>query len=813
MRTNPTLKSLLIRDFRSISGEWTIPLDAGIVLVHGPNGAGKTSILSALELASTGKISYLDRLGDDSYLTYLNHRGSTSGLVTLEAVGFEERNAGGARLTAKGAECAPLLDGQLAQVFVERCFLPQATLGRLFEVYAPKQARGAVTPLMRFVKEILGLDAVDSLIDGLQATRHISRVEKLSRHWDTVERRLEALRNRQRTATAAQGAAAARVKELRTTLLQHLEIGDENVEDKVLVQAIASLNESGARHAEELAQLKEALLRLDAIESTLQREDLLSADPHEPEGLFEITTAEARLVEWRSSRSGPLFEWFATTLGEEAVEAEADPSTALRKLKSQIAELNLTVAEARRRLATLDDLIRRFEELQLELADTERRLATLNLQISDTSSSSAASELASLLVAVLGHIDGEECPVCGQQFEQPRSLRQHVLSRVDSLNQDAVQLLQMEQSRTVLTRQRSALAAQLGDTEAQIMGLQRTVIEGEIHDATVQLAVLRSLEPIGEAGRVAVDDVMRLRALQASSVRKQTLLEECLTDLSVVARLLQTEAPSGLVMQRVAALKAFAQARTDEHELDHRRLLNVNGLREELLAALNNLDVEETTISEIAESISVLTRQIEEAKRRKEVASDLRKDAERMRTAITSQVFDEQLNGAWAKIFSALVPSEPFIPQFRALPVGSRQASVEIETVHRDGVQAASPAAMLSHGNLNTAALSLFVALHFAVSSRLPWLVFDDPVQSMDELHVANFASMVKQLTRQNGRQVIIAVHERELFEYLSLELTPASQGEEVLTVELERTYGRSVITWDRLQFHEDNALTPISAA
>ena len=54
------------------------------------------------------------------------------------------------------------------------------------------------------------------------------------------------------------------------------------------------------------------------------------------------------------------------------------------------------------------------------------------------------------------------------------------------------------------------------------------------------------------------------------------------------------------------------------------------------------------------------------------------------------------------------------------------------------GNQAAPPAAMLSAGNLNTAALTLFLALNLSVERRLPWILLDDPVQSMDEVHVAH---------------------------------------------------------------------------
>ena len=67
----------------------------------------------------------------------------------------------------------------------------------------------------------------------------------------------------------------------------------------------------------------------------------------------------------------------------------------------------------------------------------------------------------------------------------------------------------------------------------------------------------------------------------------------------------------------------------------------------------------------------------------------------------------------------------------------------------------------------------------------MPCLVFDDPVQSMDEVHITQFAGLMRVLSKRHGRQVIIAVHERELFEYLALELSPAFEGDELITIEL----------------------------
>ncbi|OYW91506.1 MAG: hypothetical protein B7Z23_08025, partial [Pseudomonadales bacterium 32-61-5] len=101
------------------------------------------------------------------------------------------------------------------------------------------------------------------------------------------------------------------------------------------------------------------------------------------------------------------------------------------------------------------------------------------------------------------------------------------------------------------------------------------------------------------------------------------------------------------------------------------------------------------------------------------------------------------------------------------------------------------PGAMLSAGNLNTAALTLFIALHLSVKPPFPWLVLDDPVQSMDELHIAQFAALLRTLAKVQGRQVIVAVHERPLFEYLALELSPAFPEDKLITVELAPQAGR----------------------
>ena len=158
------------------------------------------------------------------------------------------------------------------------------------------------------------------------------------------------------------------------------------------------------------------------------------------------------------------------------------------------------------------------------------------------------------------------------------------------------------------------------------------------------------------------------------------------------------------------------------------------------------------------------------------------------RTSVVRRVFNDSLNSVWRDLFVRLAPDEPFVPAF-ALPqsVGGPVEAV-LETVHRSGGKGGNPQAMLSAGNLNTAALTLFIALHLSVNPVLPWLIVDDPVQSMDEVHIAQFAALLRTLSKEHERQIIIAVHEKPLFDYLALEVSPAFQDDRLITIELSRT-------------------------
>ena len=89
-------------------------------------------------------------------------------------------------------------------------------------------------------------------------------------------------------------------------------------------------------------------------------------------------------------------------------------------------------------------------------------------------------------------------------------------------------------------------------------------------------------------------------------------------------------------------------------------------------------------------------------------------------------------------------------------------------------------------------------------------LVLDDPVQSMDARHVVWLADVLRAIMRQEGRQLVLTVHEHRLFDYLCLELAPTREGQSLMAIEIvcdphsfESTIQHDLRVWqsDNLRF------------
>src|SRR5690606_15704642 len=94
---------------------------------------------------------------------------------------------------------------------------------------------------------------------------------------------------------------------------------------------------------------------------------------------------------------------------------------------------------------------------------------------------------------------------------------------------------------------------------------------------------------------------------------------------------------------------------------------------------------------------------------------EIRRAVDEVRSAVIRREFNDRLNRVWRDLFVRLAPGEPFVPAFRIPSSGTHRLQPKLVTTHREGGDAwGTPGAMLSAGNLNTAALTLFIALHLS---------------------------------------------------------------------------------------------------
>jgi len=93
--------------------------------------------------------------------------------------------------------------------------------------------------------------------------------------------------------------------------------------------------------------------------------------------------------------------------------------------------------------------------------------------------------------------------------------------------------------------------------------------------------------------------------------------------------------------------------------------------------------------------------------------------------------------------------------------------------------------AVFSQGEVNACALAMFLALAAAQTSHPGLLLLDDPIQNMDEIRIEDFAQVLKSLKDDLGWQLVIAVHEESVFDYLKRQLYPSSQGQSLVSYKL----------------------------
>lgn len=771
----------MVSDFRRIEGTRELPFDAPVVLIHGPNGTGKTSVLSALELALTGEIRSMERQSD-RYRAHLPFLGQPYATVRADVADYLQSGAPGTPLTVGGArmEGTPAFNPAAAQFYAERCYLDQSSLGRLLDLYQARED-SKQSALEKFVNELLGLEKLDALRSGLSDANDFRLLKKLAAGVDEADREAKAAAAALKEQTALRAESRSEVADARDATRNAIDpfrLGEpDNNSDLGLVNFVqAALEKDSTRdRVVEAEKLHQDLVALGGrISALVERPSMSRVD----ELRVALAVAEADQTEWETTPGARVRAWESTakTVG---LDFRAALSAAVEHAK------DLTLKE----LETAVQVDKRTEAISKQLDADRTELDLFQGRLAEAHEHSSA--LVEGLAALRSVVDATNtCPVCDRDFTEigEHTLRLHVDTKLAELTNHGQQLLALRNERDQLAARVSRLEIEHAQLKNQVPSVERQKAAERRLSTLLELA--SDVQEIEAAKSDGANLVQRVRDLQQAledveaaaseelHVRSELARYAALLGVTVGSTSDSFQAVSAELIETARTLVSRLADRTEQHR-------EANAATARLAAALERESASVQRLAEAAENKKRWDDRVTESKRRQGIAKDVHEAATQARTNIVHRVFTESLNDVWETVFTRLAPNEGFIPSFGIPSATKKTFDIKLETTHRSGEAGGPPQMMLSAGNLNTAALSLFLALHLAVQPVVPCLVFDDPVQAMDEVHVAQFAGLIRLLSKQNDRQIIIAVHERELFDYLALELSPAYEGDELITIEL----------------------------
>lgn len=397
-----------------------------------------------------------------------------------------------------------------------------------------------------------------------------------------------------------------------------------------------------------------------------------------------------------------------------------------------------------------------------------------------------------LLTEALKVLEGDECPVCLRDFSETgsESLSEVIKGRISTLTTESMQLKALSDRGSELDGQIKTLEGRIKSVEQREKELDSLDVS-ERNQATV-VALSASLEANRE--RVA-----RLQEAQRELSKAKTAVDTARKILNQIASIDPILKATGKSLgiydlgeddtgKLVEILEANVSNRLEAISQKRKRMNSVQNVLLELSNSYQKrqkLDKDWILLNQRLKGISDALLQIESTISK---SKRVLKASVEVKRKLLRRIFDDKLNTLWSDLFGRLVPEEMFKPKLSE-PESSRDRIKTGMKAITDGAKAFDNlAAIFSLGNLNTAALSLFLSLNLVQKDGNRVIVLDDPVQSMDDIHISQLSLLLRELVNQAGRQIIVAIHERPLFEFLAFELAPAQSGRRLVTIDLART-------------------------
>lgn len=463
--------------------------------------------------------------------------------------------------------------------------------------------------------------------------------------------------------------------------------------------------------------------RLRAAESDLARlEQRLST---QPEIARARTQLEAQLAASAASfeiPELPVHAADAVALGQLARRIRASADGLLSE------DINLRKEETNLPTADLEQL--RMVQASEQAAGEERLAAqgahqrALERQQEAEKRASQLAELATLAIPLLG----ENCPVCEQHIDAA-DVERHLRELIDAGGEDL-----------------PALARNTADAEQQLVSADESLVRlgaqrEELHSALGHIEAVTSAR---QRWRQDCEELASSQAPLCASARQALLSAE----IEAVRQLRLSADQLAAVAEQLASL------------------LGTSGLAEEIERRRDHMKKLGETVAEFSERAARLSLQSEDAKTLSGAATRAIASVTRDRFASLQPLVDD--------IFARLAPHPAFTTLGFEMGVSYRTGVADPFVTDPESGVTGDPLLVFSSSQANVAALTYFLALSWAADAKaLPFLLLDDPLQSMDDVNALGFADLCRHVRRR--RQLVVSTHEQRLASLLERKLAPRS--------------------------------------
>ncbi len=786
------LKSIKLDSFRAFAKDIDVPLDSGIVLLYGPNGSGKSSILHGIETALTGNASDLLAFGSDYPRSLINY-GSKIAEVKLDVVLNEKETPISIDISDKVQSNTHLSNDDIHS-FLNRSYLSQSKLQRILDLYSTFEEDGLGG--VGFLKEFFGSKLLDDLIEGLNTFSNKRSVGKSVDVFFKIDKNID---------------------EVRTQLSQ--------INSKIRSLEVDSLENFSKSNGMLATFFPDSQIKLSeqtpqSVESCIEQVENVSPDAHPDTQLTKFKKL--------SSQLSNTLEFLADSGGESELKEIDQLNRRINELEKETLTISIPLGRAVEHIEALCEQIKiypyqhdkpdRLDKKSRVLFDyitshrsmvqgSMNQLIVLkqNLKAVNDETKAMQTELEKLrektnkvdsfrllnIISQLMHShDTENCPVCDRDFSETGSgtLKSHVDAKLAKIGVNIEEHNKVSSRNIELTREIEIYKSRSEEIERQIKSFHLPDSINETLEVLNKAKVLvdESCELIPAFERI-YSELVKLKTQRSMSESKLKQYSKKIDEIFDIAESIDVDigtkenSKDGFWEPLRESLDRLVEEAERRSELLRRLTFT---LRETLSTAKKLEELKDTQIK-----ATVRLQAFEKAQKSAETSiksyRSIRRSAIESKEEIYKKIFSDTLNSLYSNIFKRLVSTERFTPAITVpyLDRGKLMSGVNAmmgSTRAFDNVKS-----VLSTGNINTAALSLFLTLNLMEKGPHQVLVLDDPVQSMDDVKVSQMARTLRQINMKFDRQILLAIHERPLFDNLKQELSPKSDKESLLWVEL----------------------------